>query len=287
MTELQFNIGTDVYCADQPCGTLSQIVVDPESDRVEEIVVDVEGGLLEPMQRYLVPVEDVERASDQGVRLAIDEDTLHEKVSYEEKEIEKPVPGWGHEEDYRIEHRKFWPGFYGIKVGEPAVPVRERTIKKGVSVDEAVIGRGTPVRHVIEELGTVDHLLVERETGKISHLVMKERQTLGNYVVIPASQIKDFYEEGIDVSVSADELADLPRYDPRNAAELQAELEERLQIEATDYNLSHVEAKVDDGVVRLTGWVLDPEAKRYAEALALSTPGVIDVEDEIQIGKKT
>ena len=285
MTELQFNIGTRVHCADQTCGTLSKVIVNPETKQVDHIVIDLEGGLLEPTQRYVVPVDRVERATGQGVQLTLDKAALQAQVEYEEKEIEKPAPGWGEREAYRIEHRSFWPGLYGIRIGEPGVPIEEIEIQEGLEAEEQVIGRGTPVLHVLEELGMVDHLLVDRETGELSHVVIEESQTLGNYVVIPRARIENVHEDGIHVDVSADELATLPRYTPRDERELRLALEERLRLEAASYDLSNVEIEVDHGVVRLTGWVLDPEAKRYAEALALSTKGVIDVEDELKIGK--
>lgn len=283
MAELQFNIGTDVYCTNEVCGTLNKVVFDPDSDRVAKIVVEVESGLLTPPERYVVPIEDVKRATEQGVRLSFSREALREQVKYEEGIIEQPEA----DQDYRIEHRRFWPGLYGIQVGEPSMTIPRLKIKKGISADKAPLGRGTLVHHHLEELGTLDHLLVEQETGKITHLVMKRHHTLGDYVVIPAAKVKEITENGVSIEVSEEELGQLPRYTPRKAEEIEAELKERLRLEATDYNLTHVRAEVDNGIVRLTGWVLDPEAKRYAEALVLSTPGVIDVEDEAQIGKET
>jgi sporulation protein YlmC with PRC-barrel domain len=287
MRELQFNIGTDVHCTDQPCGKLSKVAVEAETDRVEEIIVDVEGGLLEGTQRYIVSIDDVERASDQGVQLSISNETLQEQAAYEEKEVEKPKPGWSKSDEYRFQHRMFWPGLYGVRVNEPGVPTQKMTVEDGIPAREIVIERGTPVRHRIEKLGTVDHVLADPESGEITHIVIQQKTTLGNYVVIPETKIQEITDDGIAVDVSEAELVDLPYYIPRDSEDLQAELEERLWIEETDYDLSNVEVEVDNGVVYLSGWVLDPQAKRYAEALALSTSGVIDAENKIKIGKET
>ncbi len=285
MNALQFNIGTDVQCTDEACGTLSKVVVDPETDRIEEIIVDVDSGLLSSPERYVVSIEDVARATAQGVKLSISSDALHKYTTYEEKKVEKPRPSWRGEEKHRLHYRTFWSDRYGVKVSGPGVASRQITVQKGVPIEDVVVERGTPVRHRTEELGAVDHVLVKPETGEITHVVLRQQGTLGSYVVIPQQRIKQIGERSITVDVSRDELIDLPRYTPRDAAELKTELQERLRLEGTVYNFTNVSVEVDSGVVYLTGWVLEPEAKRYAEALALSTPGVIDVEDEVQIGK--
>jgi uncharacterized protein YrrD len=287
MNALQFNIGTNVQCTDDACGTLSKVVVDPETDRVEEIIVDVESGLLSSPERYVVSIEDVERATDQGVKLSISSDALRKRETYEEKEVEKPRSSWRGEEKHRLHYRAFWSGRYGVMASNPGVASRKITVQKGVPAEDVVVEQGTPVRHRTEELGTVDHVLVKPETGEITHVVLRQQGTLNNYVVIAKQRIKEIGERSIAVDVSRDELIDLPRYTPRDAAELKTELRKRLRLEEAAYDLTNVDVTVDSGVVHLMGWVLDPEAKRYAEAIALSTPGVIDVEDETQIGKES
>lgn len=159
------------------------------------------------------------------------------------------------------------------------VPMVRKRVHKGISPDLAVIGRGTPVRNLKDEIGTVDHLLLDPESDEISHLVV-DRGLLSHSVIIPASRIKEVDDEQVFVDVSHDELDGLPRYVPRAEAEIRAELRERL--EQISDELKGITATVEDGVLRLAGVVPDVGSKRKAEATARGIRGVLDVDDRLE-----
>lgn len=278
---LHFNIGAKVHCQDGVCGDLTRVVVDPETDRVEALIVD-SGGVRK--RRHVVPVKLVERTGDEDIRLSVTADALHDHSEYEEYEVERLAPGWDQAEEYRRRSQHwFWPAYYGYVQTTASVPTIKKRVYKGISSESVPLGRGTPVRGQGENLGTVDHLLVDRQTGEVKHVVVRHG-LVPDYPIISEDHIEALTAEGLVVTVSESELDDLPHYSPRKDADIEEDLERRFTVESGGFKLDEVDAEVSDGVVRLTGTIMDDQAKRYVESLVLATEGVIDVENDLEIG---
>jgi uncharacterized protein YrrD len=67
---------------------------------------------------------------------------------------------------------------------------------------------------VEQDLGTVDHVLVDRESGDIEHLVV-DRGLLADSVIVPTTAIDSMREEAVFVDLTEEELEKLPRYHPQ------------------------------------------------------------------------
>jgi Mg2+/Co2+ transporter CorC/osmotically-inducible protein OsmY/sporulation protein YlmC with PRC-barrel domain len=149
---------------------------------------------------------------------------------------------------------------------EPAA-ISERT--------EVVCGDG-PV-------GRVQQVLLDPSSGVATHIVV--RLTTGlltpREVVVPLTWARSISSSRIELSALRAELLDLPEYRPDDeiAADILRRLAEDPQFQGLDrYTLK---AKVQAGVVWLTGRVRTAEHKLAAEQLASTTPGVLSVRDEL------
>jgi len=162
---------------------------------------------------------------------------------------------------------------------EPTVPRTRCHVHKGVAPLKEIIEKGTPVRNAEKTVGKVDHVLVNRDNGEITHIVLR-RGLIPSYPVLPMSQVKHISEEDVYVSVSEDAIKKLPHYTPREDENILVELQHELQ--AAAFDTQHLEAAVQDNVVHLSGLVKDVTAKRQAEAAARSVQGVIDVENALK-----
>jgi len=278
MAKLDFNIGSQVHCKkDESCGKLLKVVVDPHTERVTDLIV--ERGFLQKIDRVL-PVSAVERTTDQDIYLSISGDELEDYPEYREVEFRKPAPGWGEAKQYKAEHTRYWVTPHGgFAYHEPAVPRVRREVHEGISSEMEVIEPETPV-HNVEGMvvGKVDHVLVDRESGEITHLVVR-RGLIPYYPIVPISMIEYVSEESVYVKATTEEIKQLPRYRPRAATDVLAELQDRL--EASSFDFSSVKPTLEGGLVRLTGLVHHVAAKRRAEAIARSIGGVIDVENAL------
>lgn len=276
MSAFDFDIGAQVRCEDGDCGQLLKVVVDPETQEVTDLVV--EKGLLLKEDRVL-PVEVVEKTDEGNVHLSITSDQLGDFEKYDEQAFETPGPGWQQLGTYKKEEAVKWSTAvtpYGVLTAEPVVPMVRQQVHENVSLDETVVEQGTAVENAEGDVGTVDHVLVDSDSGDIEHLVV-DRGLLSRSVVIPAAKVEEVSEETVFVDLDNDEINQLPRYRPPGEATVLAELQDRL--ETAPFDFEDVEAVFDGGILQLSGVVPDIAGKRRAEAAARSIEGVVDVEN--------
>jgi len=276
MHKLDFNIGAQVHCKDGPCGRVLKVVVDPHTLRAMGLVV--EKGLLLKTDRVL-PVSATDTLADGDIYLSIAGEELACFPEYREEEFRVQAFDAREGEEYQAEQTLQWIGPYGLAAAERPIPMIRQRIHEGVSPEQAVVGRGTVVNDWDGvPLGRVDHVLVDRKSRQITHLVV-ERGLFSHSIVVPVSMVKRVNKDGIAVRAAEDTLEYLPRYAARDQADIWAELQDRL--DAAVMNLSGIKANVERGVVHLSGVVRDVMAKRYAEAAARSIEGVVDVENAL------
>jgi len=273
MAKLDLNIGAQVYCKDQHCGKLIKLVVDPKPQQVTDLIV--EKGLLLKHDRVL-PLSTVEWVTENAIYLNLHHDELGNYAEYHERESQEPAPE-AKGEPYTT---TLAPGF-GSVIETRAVPMIRKRFYEGIVPGRVVIGHGTAVENLHQTLGHVDHVVVDGLNGQITHLVVR-RGLLAEYVVIPGGQIKEIDEHAVFVSVAEEELAALPRYKPRPANEILADLHDRLHEEWPPV-FEEVNATLEGGILRLTGRVHSDALRYRAESTARAIEGVLDVQNDLVV----
>lgn len=280
MTKFDFEIGTQVRCQDGQCGKLHKVVLDPHTQRVADLIV--ERGFLLTTDR-VVPVDLVEQATRESIMLSISSHALSEYPEYRVLKFKEPAPEVqsGH---YDRRDIRCWTGGYRVACHEPVVPMVRRQVYEGVPPNRAVIERGTPVQYTDgSEIGKVDHLLVDPESGEVSHLVMR-KGLLPYYPIFPVDKVVSVTDKAVSVSLDDDEIELLPRYKRRDAEDIETELRDRLRLadlRVPDVELGAIQVAAEAGIVRLQGWVPDVRTKRRVEAVARSIEGVVDVQNKL------
>lgn len=277
MAKLDFHIGAQVHCTDQHWGKLVKLVVDPQTQQVTDLIV--EKGLLLKEDRVL-PITTVERVTEQEICLNIRSNEVAAYPEYHQVTIKEPASDGSTYSSATM----LGPGL--APISERVVPMVRRRVHQGIAAGKAVIGPGTEVENPRKTLGHVDHVVVDTQTGQISQLVLRSGTFFPEYVVIPAERIQDVDEQDVFVTASDEELAQLPRYKPRPAAEILAELNERLN-ETWPSPFAGVQATVEGGVLRLTGHVRSKPLLYHTEEHARAVEGVIDVENELVVAPDT
>lgn len=272
--EVVFHVGAQVRCKDGPCGRLQSVVVDPITQRVTDLVV--EKGLLLTTDRVL-PVYTVEEADDEWITLSIGEDSLNNYPEYRDIVFE-PAPADLEDDRYDPSQVLMWASAWDPYYNLPAVPLIQQHVHEGLSPEQAVIGRGTPVRNAEGRVGEIDHVLVNAETGEITYLVVDQGITRYS-LVVPISMVKTVTEGGVLLEATDEELEQLHHYACPSDTELLADLRHILNDVASD--LKDIGLAVRRGVARLTGVVPDVESRCRAEAAIRSSPDVIHVENAL------
>lgn len=215
MSRMDVNFGADVLCTDGKCGTLARVAVKPETWQVTLLIVE-EGLLLKRARVF--PFAAIVDVTPFEVRLDLDSGSLADYPLYHMEVVETPVP-----EQNAASVSEFWREGVPYGVGAPLPPpvVTER-VHHGVPAEMVVVDRHTSVEGTDGELGKVDRLLVDGDSGVITDIVVQQGVLLMTRRALPATMGKSISEKTIYVSAAAGELDGLPAYEAESS-ELEAD----------------------------------------------------------------
>ena len=144
-----------------------------------------------------------------------------------------------------------------------------------------MIRRGLPVYTADgDRVATVDHLLVDPETHRVTHLVIHRGRwfSQGEDYIVSIDHVTTASEYGIRLRLRRDEIDQLTRYRPTASdAEIQAQVVRSLETQPETRGQG-LRVEVERGLVRLLGEVSEAVAQA-ATRLARWIRGVIGVED--------
>jgi sporulation protein YlmC with PRC-barrel domain len=203
---VEFRIGTQVSCADGPCGELKRVVVDPVAQAVTHLAV--EPAHREGLAR-LVAV-DIASASADGIRLAC---TMAEFEALGPAEETQFVPGTRGYEMYGPEQVLSWPYY---QLGDTVMfPDDEGKVSQTITTDtvplgEVAVQRGAHVHATDGPIGQVQGLVIDAGNDHVTHVLLQEGHLWGRkQVAIPISVVTEL-GDGIGVSLSKHEVGELP-----------------------------------------------------------------------------
>lgn len=191
-----FTIGAEANCTDGVCGRVTQVVVDPLDKRVTHLIV-------EPEHRQglgrLVPVEWVEGGGDKV-------DLRCTKAEFEALELAEEtqfLPGAEGFQGYDPDATRLWP-YLG---GNTTLPVTVDALPVG----EVAIRRDEEVHAVDGQIGKVAGLVVDPRNRHVTHVLLQEGHLFGRKdVAIPIGAVSDVGEDGIRLSISKQDVEELP-----------------------------------------------------------------------------
>jgi sporulation protein YlmC with PRC-barrel domain len=205
----QFIIGTEARCTDGVCGEVTRVVVDPVARVVTHLVV-------EPKHRQglgrLVPV-DLAEATAGEVRLRCTMVEFEKLGSAEETQF---VPGSSGYAAYGPEQVLAWPyyGLGGAGVPGDALESASQTVTfDSVPMGEVAIHRGAHVHATDGSIGQVQGLVIHPGSHHVTHVLLQEGHLWGRKeVAIPIGAVTGT-DGGIRLSLSKEEVKDLPPVD--------------------------------------------------------------------------
>lgn len=207
----EFTIGSDVLCSDGDCGELTRVVVDPVAKALTHLVVDPRHGT---GAGRLVPVELVESAG-QVIRLSCATAAFDALEPAEETQFLTGASAeWGYGEGQIIS----WP-YYGLGMGGMGLgglglgnmdAVPQEIVRDRVPLGDVEVRRGEPVHATDGSIGRVQGLVVDPSDHHVTHVLLDEGHLWGKKeVAIPIGAVTGV-EDGVHLSLTKAEVADLP-----------------------------------------------------------------------------
>jgi len=207
---MEFAIGAEVSCSDGDCGKVSRVVVDPVARAVTHLVV-------EPKHRQglgrLVPLDMID-ASASEVRLSFTMAACEQLDSAEETQF---IPGSSGYAAYGPEQVLSWP-YYGLGgatgvadgLGAETAGVSQTVTYDKIPLGEVGVRRGEHVHATDGAIGRVQGLVIDPRDRHVTHVLLQEGHLWGRReVAIPISAVTNV-EDGIQLSITKQDVQDLP-----------------------------------------------------------------------------
>ncbi len=207
---MEFAIGAEVSCSDGDCGKVSRVVVDPVARAVTHLVV-------EPKHRQglgrLVPLDIIDATAGE-VRLSCTMAAFEQLDSAEETQF---IPGSSGYAAYGPEQVLSWP-YYGLGgatgmadgLGAETAGVSQTVTYDKIPLGEVGIRRGEHVHATDGAIGRVQGLVIDPRDRHVTHVLLQEGHLWGRKeVAIPISAVTNV-EDGIQLSITKQDVQDLP-----------------------------------------------------------------------------
>ncbi len=197
MTEIP--LGANVQCSDSPCGKSTNVVFDRDTYKLTHIVVEYKKLPKNPTR--LVPIEKVESATHKQITLTCTyNDVSHMDPFIVTEMIQESGSGTAYEsgDAYTSQYVVNDTGYDSVNVEQ--VPQGEMSISAGMKVQASD-----------HKVGKLDELLLDPQSGVITHLQMREGHLWGKKdVSIPIADV-DFNDgETIYLKIDKDAVKALP-----------------------------------------------------------------------------
>lgn len=187
-----------VYTGAGTCGESVCVVINPATDQVTDVVIE----LTHPAGcQVMVPLQLIHEVTEDGIGLDLTCDELHQLPEFRRTDFyEVEVPA-----EFAGGPFVMWPYVvpeaHEIPVGTEMLPANELAIHRGAKV----ISTEGPV-------GRVDEFMIDPQSEKVTHLVMREGHLWGQRdVLIPVSAISQMDDDQVLVNLDKAEIEALPQ----------------------------------------------------------------------------
>jgi sporulation protein YlmC with PRC-barrel domain len=203
-------IGAEASCTDGVAGEVTRVVVDPIARAVTHLVVEPKGrqGL-----GRLVPLDLIDGTGGE-IRLRC---TVAEFERLDSAEETQFLPGTRGYEAYGPEQVVAWPwvslgGTPGVS-GEAVSGFSETVTFDTIPLGEVEVRRGEQVHATDGAIGHVEGLVIDPGNYHVTHVLLQEGHLWGRKeVAIPISAVTSV-EDGIRLSITRQDVEDLPAVD--------------------------------------------------------------------------
>jgi sporulation protein YlmC with PRC-barrel domain len=204
MTE--FTIGADASCSDGPCGKLTRLIVDPETQAVTHLVIEP-GHRGEPERFAPIDLVD-ETAGEIKLRCTIAE---FGRLEPAEEQGLQPSDS-GRPPDNQGLARYGGSGYGGLTMANLRDGAKVAT-HDTVPLGEVDVRRGEPVYATDDEIGKIQGLIIDSGSHHVTHVLLEEGHLWGRKeVAIPIGSVTRVGDI-IQLTIDKQQVQDLPPVD--------------------------------------------------------------------------
>lgn len=192
-------VNTQVECTDGPCGKSTHVIINPINHEVTHVVVH--DRHLPDNPTRLVPIAKVVSTSQTQINLNCSKADLAKLPPFiVEKYMQESAPGKAYQSGAAYK--------FPYVVNDTAyTTVKERNVPAG----ELALSSGMQIKATDDKVGTLDELVLDPDSGDITHLLMRSGHLWGKkQVSIPISAVDDTDGQVIYLNLDKKAVGELP-----------------------------------------------------------------------------
>jgi uncharacterized protein YrrD len=206
---MNIKLGVPVVAENGNAGSVERIILHPDTHEVDAVVA-VQGGML--TRDVVIPIDRILAADERGVRVQGTVEEISDLEPYAQSQYTVPPEDWI------------------PPTGEPAAIYLFPASPYAVGAFTQPASQPDPADHEVEDLetgdvdvsgsttvfctdgasGKVDRVVTEGATDKVTHLVVQRGTLLSRAVLVPVENIGRMDQDGIYLTLTQEELDDLP-----------------------------------------------------------------------------
>lgn len=195
---MEIAIDAEVHCQGMTCGKVTGIIVEPINEIVTHFVVKESGF---PYIERIISIKEILSANTETIILGCTPEEFEGFEPFVEYEFIK--------DDSQILNYASG-GIWMLPLSMPD-PMVFSLAHENVPDGEMTVHRGANVLAKDGHAGKIDEFIVERNSGRITHLVLHEGHLWGTKnVTIPISEVNKIDEEGVHLKLKKEEIEKLP-----------------------------------------------------------------------------
>jgi osmotically-inducible protein OsmY len=267
----EIKIGAPLEARDGSVGHVQQVVLKPGNKHVMALVVR-RGVLFR--QDAVIPIEAVEDATDELIRLHLSSNQLQFRSAFQP-----------------VHDIPFITAIAGYGLSQAVLSLFGQngadmwTGQDALGVPGAIIGAGQRVECQEGYAGKVAVMLLEEHTKRVTHFVVRQGILHNRDIMVPVELVSEFHEDHLKLAVDRATLDPLPEYLPDKEIEnriVQALWEDDL-IRRAVLTYTPIKIVVQDGVVILRGHVSTSGKRQRVEDIVREVRGVQGLENSLVI----
>jgi len=200
---MEIPMNAEVVCIDGVVGKSTHFIVDLVTEQVTHFVVKTD----HPSREYLVPINEITGSERSVILLNCYKDDLDHFHPFHKSyfngsdayENDPPLPSPGMAASYTMYHP------YRAAESRTQGPTGESHF------EELAVNKGATVLATDGEVGKIDELLIDPETHRISHLILRQHFIFNKWIVtIPVSDIERAEMNAIYLKIDKKSVEALP-----------------------------------------------------------------------------
>jgi uncharacterized protein YrrD len=202
---MELKIGTPVLAEDGRAGTVGSLVFDPSRREVVGVVV-TQGWLLP--HDVVVPLAEVISADEEGVRIRGTAETVAAHTAFSHAQFTAPPEDWLPPPGFPAEAYLFPQSPYAVEAfvpPSPAPPAPDEP-EEELPPDMVDLGPHTEIICTDGPAGTVDRVVTEGESDRVTHLIVRRGTLFPKDREVPVSLVDHVTGDGVFLTITTEEL---------------------------------------------------------------------------------